>query len=180
MATGIKGFFTKLGLRADSIGVLEEGLRDAGLGDADLASLSPQQLEKLRKVALHTEIGDAIAVSQDRLGSEFLPDERRIMAQIFEKVVKRSGRLPELVKGLQTVRDEAQQAQVVALRQQVSGQNDVLNNLQAMLERIQAVQNAQVQLQMAQAAAPAPAAAAAPAPAAAAPAPAAAAAPAGA
>ncbi|MFA5776114.1 MAG: hypothetical protein WC988_00980 [Patescibacteria group bacterium] len=144
----LKKALIALRMREDSLAVLESGLGEAGLSDADMASLDPKQLEKLRTVVLKTEVGDAIAVFSDRVGTEFTPDERKILIRIAEIAVKRSGRLPELVATLRKEGENKQAAEIAGLKGQLSGQSHTMAEMQATLQDMQAFMVAQAKLQM--------------------------------
>lgn len=143
----LKKVAVALKFREDSLAVLEQGLGDAGLGDADLASLDEKQLEKLRAVVMKTETGDAIAVFQDRVGTEFLPDERKILTRIAEIAIKRSGRLPGLVATLRKEGADKQAQDMADLRQQVAGSNDALARMQATMDRFLAMEAQKMELE---------------------------------
>ena len=146
----LKKLAVALKMREDSLAVLEEGLGEAGLSDADLASLDPRQLEKLRLVVLKTEVGDAIAAFQDRIGTEFKTDERRVLVKVAEEAIKRSGRLAGLVATLRMEGENKQAAEIAALKSQIAGQSGTMADIQGTLQQMAAFMIAQEQAQQAQ------------------------------
>lgn len=137
-----KNLLNKLGLREDSVAVLEAEMADAGLSDADLATLDPRAVERLRQVAIRTEAADALQVLQQRLGASLTADEKKVITQVVEGVVKRSGRLGQIVAELQQTGRRQSDAQVQALQAQVTAQNDALSQLSALLAGVAAGQQA--------------------------------------
>lgn len=145
MATGLKALATRLGLREDSIAGMEADMGEAGLDQTQLAFLTREQKERLREIVYRTEVSDAIKVVSERVGTDFKPDERRVLEKVIKAAVDRSGRVAQLVKERIEAGSVQQAAEMQAVRDQVATVGTSMEQLQQMLATLAAGQVALLQ-----------------------------------